>query len=822
MVTRVGGSAHAYPVAVTVPAPHTGTTVDATPTAGPAPSSRPTTDPATGLDAAAVAERVRKGLTNEVPAAPSRTVPEILRANIFTRFNLLMSVLLAIVLACQAYKDALFGGVVVGNALVGIVQELRAKRTLDALAVLSAPKALVVRDGEVRTMSVDEIVLDDIIELQPGHQVVADAVVSTTSNLEVDESLLTGESDPVVKSVGDEIMSGSFVVAGTGRAQVDKVGADAYAVRLAEEARRFTLSRSELMANVNKIVTWVAWALIPTGAVLLWSALRNDHASLRESLVTTVGGVVAMVPEGLILLTTVAFAVGVVRLARRRTLVQELPAIEILARVDVVCLDKTGTITSGDMDVAEIRDLPDGPDEQTSRAALAAIAWSDPHPNATQLALQGAFDAAPDDWVVDGTVSFSSARKWSATSFQGHGSWVVGAPEMVMSEAQYRDLAEEIGAEAANGRRVLAVAHADEPLAGEQLPSGLEPAALVMIEDQIRPDAPDTLDYFARQDVTLKVISGDNPITVGAVAARAGLHDADNVLDARTLPTDPEPLANAVAATTVFGRVSPHQKRSMVHALQARDHVVAMTGDGVNDVLALKDADVGIAMASGSEATRAVAQLVLLDSNFSGLPQVVAEGRKVINNLQRVASLFLTKTTWAILIALVAGVSGIPYPFLPRHLTLVGTFTIGVPAFFLALAPNADRVRGNFFGRVARVAVPSGVVAATATLVAYVWARTRPELSEAQTQTTAALVLTGVGMLVLIRTSRPFVMWKGLLVGAMCAAVLAAIVTGPGRRYFELDLPPSLGIWVAVGLVSLAAWLLVLVEVVLRRVLGPA
>ena len=774
-------------------------------------------DDAVGLTATEVAERAAAGLVNAVPDAPSRTFGQIIRANVFTRFNLLMGTLLAIVLSLGALKDALFGGVVIANAVVGIVQELRAKRTLDRLAVLSAPKAILVRDGEIVETGIASIVLDDIIELRPGHQVVADAVVTTANSLEIDESLLTGESDPVVKDPGDPLMSGSFVVAGSGRAQVNQIGAESYAARLAEEARRFTLAHSELRASIDQIVTWVGWALIPTGAVLIWSSIHNSEDSVRDSIVKATGGVVAMVPEGLILLTTVAFAVGVVRLAKHRTLVQELPAIETLARVDVVCLDKTGTITSGSMELAEIRDLPGGPDANTVSDALAAVAWSDPHPNATQVALQAHLPQAPPGWEVTGSVPFSSARKWSSTTFSEHGTWVIGAPEMVLSAEVMSVVEHEVSVEAAAGRRVLVIAHHDGAVEGETLPPGLPAAGLIMIEDQIRPDAAATLAYFASQGVTLKVISGDNPITVGAVAARAGLPDAENLIDARTLPEDPEALANAVEAGTVFGRVNPHQKRAMVAALQGRGHTVAMTGDGVNDVLALKDADVGIAMASGSEATRAVAQLVLLDSNFSGLPAVVDEGRRVVNNLQRVASLFLTKTTYAVLLAIVVGLSGIDYPFRPRHLTLIGTMTIGFPSFFLALAPNTERVRGDFFARVARVAIPSGIVAATATMVAYVWARSRPDLTLAQEQSMAVLVLAGVGFLVLIRTSRPFVPWKAGLVGFCAGAVALAIITPWGRRFFELDLPPSVGMWMAAGLVAIAAWILVAADLVVRR-----
>ncbi len=774
-------------------------------------------DPQLGLSAAQVEQRIAAGKVNSIPDSPSRTVGQILRANIFTRFNALMGTLLAIVLACRAYKDALFGGVIVANAVIGIVQELRAKRTLDRLAVLSAPRAFVVRDGHVTEHPLGDLVLDDVIDLRPGMQIPADADVIAAERLEVDESLLTGESDPVIKEVGDELFSGSFVVAGGGRGRVSKVGAEAYAARLAEEAKRFTLARSELRASMEQIITWVTWALIPTGAVLFWSQITSNHRSLRTALVSATGGVVAMVPEGLILLTSVAFAVGVIRLARRRTLVQELPAIETLARVDIVCLDKTGTITEGAMEVAGIHVL-DG-NESSVRAALGALAWSDHNPNATQQALQDHLPEPDQPWQIDGSIPFSSARKWSATSFEGHGSFVFGAPEMVLDDDEWQRLRPQVEEAARAGRRVLLLASSDSPLEAESLPHPLTPTALVFLEDRIRPDAPETLAYFAQEGVTLKVISGDNPTTVAAVAARAGLADADNALDARELPPidDVAALGRSVDAATVFGRVNPHQKRAMVGALQERGHVVAMTGDGVNDVLALKDADVGIAMASGSEATRAVAQLVLLDSNFSGLPQVVLEGRQVINNLQRVASLFLTKTTYALLIAVFTGITAITYPFLPRHLTLVGTMVIGIPSFFLALAPNHERVQGNFLRSVALVSIPSGLIAATATMVAYLIARSLEGVSVTQERTTAVLVLAGVSLLVVIRTARPFVLWKGLLVAAMGAGLFLAIVTPLGRRYFELTLPHAELLWISLGLVAASAWLLVLAAFVTRR-----
>ena len=764
-------------------------------------------DPDLGLTTAQVAARVADGRTNVVPRAPSRTMVEILRANVLTRFNALMAALVGIVVACQAYQDALFGGVIVANSAIGIAQEIRAKRTLDRLSVLAAPVAHVVRNGVVQKLAVAEIVLDDIIELRPGAQVVADAMAVSVDGLEIDESLLTGEADPEVKAAGDELLSGSFVIGGSGRARVVRVGADNYAARLAEEARRFTLANSELRASIDQIVTWVSWALIPAGIGLVWSQLRGSD-SIREALVAAVAGMVGMAPIGLELLTSVAFAVGVARLAKRRTLVQELPAVETLARVDVVCLDKTGTITEGSMAVDQVVGLDDSWGSSDIDLALAAIAYSDPHPNPTQQALGDRYPEAPLDWNRIGVVPFSSARKWSAAAFDGRGWFVFGAPEMVLPEASFAAIATQVETAAATGLRVLLLAQTGDDLDEDGLPDHIAPLALVMLMDKLRPDAADTLRFFAEQDVILKVISGDNPLTVSAVATRAGLAGADRAIDARSLSEDFEDLADALEASTVFGRVTPHQKRAMVGALQSRGHIVAMTGDGVNDVLALKDSDCGIAMASGSEATRAVAQIVLLDSSFAGLPHVVAEGRRVINNLQRVASLFLTKTTYAVVFAFVTGIVGLPFLFKPRHLTLVSTLCIGVPSFFLALAPNTDRVRGNFLRRVARDSVPFGLITATATMSVFLTAHYGRGLSLVQQRTAALIVLSGCSLIVLLRNARPLAGWKLALVVASGLSVAAAFAIPAGRRFFEIRLPPPDMISLAGGAVAAAALLM--------------
>jgi cation-transporting ATPase E len=744
---------------------------------------------AEGLTAAEVAQRTKAGLVNDTGERTSRTLSEIVRANVFTRFNAILGTMLAVIIVVGPIQDGLFGLVLVANALIGIVQELRAKRTLDQLAVLNAPIARVVRDGQVHEVPVETVVRDDLLELRTGDQIPCDGVVRVADGLEIDESLLTGESDPIDKRVDDEALSGSIVVAGNGRFQATRVGGDAYARKLAAEARQFKLTSSELMDGINLILRIITWILIPVSALLFWRQI-SDHP-LDEALRGTVAGVVGMVPEGLVLLTSIAFGVASLTLARRKVLVQELPAVEGLARVDVVCLDKTGTLTEGEIVFDELELLDAVTGEDTVRAALGALA-ADEHPNATLAALAPAFTSPPvsDGWTRTGAVSFSSARKWSAASFDGHGSWVMGAPEMVLDDATSpaRRRADEV---AAGGRRTLVLAHSDQPLSGEQLASDLEPVALVMFSEKVRPDAAETLQYFHEQGVTLKVISGDNPRTVAAVAAKVGLPDAGEGYDARELPDDQDALADILEQHSVFGRVTPQQKRAMVGALQSRGHVVAMTGDGVNDALALKDADIGVAMGSGAAATRAVAQLVLLDGKFAVLPGVVAEGRRVIANIERSANLFVSKTVYAVLIALAIVISGWRYPFLPRHLTIVSTFTIGIPGFFLALAPNSRRYIPGFILRVLRFTIPAGTVAAIAALVAYWLARYGNDLSVKESRTTAALVLIVTGLWILVLQARPFNWWKTLLVAAMVVSVAVILAVPWLRDFYALELPPS-------------------------------
>src|SRR5215831_16366661 len=737
--------------------------------------------PPAGLSSAQVAERRARGLTNLGGEHTSRSVAHILRANILTRFNLILGVLLAVILAFGQPQDALFGIVLVTNALIGIGQELRAKRTLDRLAVLSAPRVRVIRDGAAHEIAVDEVVADDLVDLRAGDQLVADGVVRASEGLEADESLLTGESEPVDKRAGDRLLSGSFVVAGSGDYQATGVGAEAYARKLAAQARRFTLVRSELVSGINQILRYVTWAIPPVAALLIISQLHG-HENVRDTVAGTVAALVGMVPQGLVLLTSVAFGVAAVTLARRRVLVQQLPAVEGLARVDVVCLDKTGTLTDGTIAFDSLIRLDDA---APAEAALGALA-DDEARNATLAAIGQAFPP-PWGWARQDAVPFSSARKWSAASFAGHGTWVLGAPELVLAGGQDELLrrAEDL---AATGHRVLVLAGTSGSLNGQALPRGLRAVAFVVLAERLRSDAPQTIGYFAAQGVALKVISGDSPRTVSAVAARAGVPQAGDPIDARDLPDDPGPLGTVLEEHSVFGRVTPHQKQDMVQALQTRGHTVAMTGDGVNDVLALKLADIGVAMGTGAPATKAVAELVLLDNSFGALPGVVAEGRRVTANIERVANLFITKTVWATLLAIATGAALLPYPFLPRHLTIIDTLAIGVPGFFLALAPNRRRYLPGFVGRVLRFTVPAGLIIAAATFSAYAFAHARG-LPLTEQRTAATLVALILSLCVLALLAMPLT-WRriALLVAALAGFVLLFPLSAV-RNFYALALP---------------------------------
>jgi cation-transporting ATPase E len=710
-------------------------------------------------------------------------VAEILRGNILTRFNFILGSLLVVILVVGQPQDALFGIVLVANALIGIVQELRAKRALDRLAVLSAPRVRVMRNGEPTDIASDSLVRGDLVEVRSGDQVVADGSVRESTGLQVDESLLTGESRPVDKEVHDSLLSGSFVSSGSGLYQATAVGTDSYARQLADEARRFSLVRSELMEGINRILRYITWAIVPV-AILTTISQLHANLSVDTALSGTVAALVGMVPQGLVLLTSVAFGVAAVGLARHGILVQQLPAVEGLARVDVVCFDKTGTLTDGvvafDRLVALDADTP-------VEGALGALA-DDENRNETLDAIARRFPA-PHGWVRQEAVAFSSARKWSGATFAEHGTWILGAPEIVVRDQP--EVTAEADRLAASGRRVVALASSVQPLEGDSLPEAPRAVALILFAEQLRPDALDTVAYFTEQGVALKVMSGDSPLTVGAVATQVHIPGADEPIDARNLPDDLEDLGRILQERSVFGRVTPRQKQAMVRALQAGGHTVAMTGDGVNDVLALKLADIGIAMGAGASATKAVAELVLLDDSFASVPMVVAEGRRVTANIERVANVFLTKTVWATLLAVMAGIALFSYPFLPRHLTIIDSLTIGIPCFFLALAPNLRRFRPGFVDRVLRFAVPAGIIIAGATFTTYAFAHARG-LPSVQQRTAATIVTLALGLYVLVLVALPLTWRRVLLVLAMLAGFLALFPLRSVRQFYELQLPHGL------------------------------
>ncbi len=809
---------------------------------------------AQGLSFKQVAHARAADETNEFDNSSSRSIVAILRANVFTIFNAILASAVVVVLAVGSWQDAVFGFVLLLNTLTGTIAELRAKRALDNLAVLAAPTAHVIRDGEAKDIEVSQVVLGELLELRSGDQVPADGQVLSSNGCEIDESILTGESVSVRKHENDQVLSGTTVIGGSARIRVTAVGEHSYANRLAMEARKYSVVTSELQEGTNRVLTWISWVIVPMTLLLLWSQLRVaggisgslNSGQWKGAVVLAVAGVVGMVPQGLVLLTSVNFAAAAMTLARRKVLVQELPAVEVLARVDMLCLDKTGTLTSGAVELDHIESClgsacadGDGGSPAAGKVSADAAAGGSAGTGSGAVVPASADDAARAAlaYLVGGSeanatgsaiaagltglepaqaryaIAFNSARKWSAVQTQA-GAYVLGAPEIVLAgstgsgstEADNADsdgtglgstdnaALERVKALAGTGKRVLVLAHSNQALDQSEnptLPKDLTAALLVVLAEQVRPDAAQTLDYFKRQGVAVRVISGDNPVTVAAIAAHLGLRNPDGGepvgVDARTLPAieDTQALADVLEKHTVFGRVTPEQKRAFVNALKSRGHTVAMTGDGVNDALALKDADLGIAMGNAAPATKAVSRLVLLNSQFDALPSVVAEGRRVIANMERVASLFLTKTTWAALLAAVVAITGFVYPFLPRQLTIVSSLTIGIPAFVLALAPTNQRYRAGFLARVLRLSVPAGVIVVVGVLCArltlILMGSNRNQISSVCT-----LVLVAGGLWLLSLTARPWVWWRAALVVIMSAAALAVVLLAPLRGFFDL------------------------------------
>lgn len=759
------------------------------------PLLHPTADK--GLTSAQAKALAEAGWDNRPVASPTKSDKQIVRENLLTYFNLIFVVLAVCLLLVGDWKDMTFLFIVAANAVIGIVQQLRSKRTIEKLTLLSAAKVRTVRDGVVVELVSDALVREDVIELTAGCQLPADATV-LTGQVQVNESLITGEADAIAKAAGDSLLSGSFVINGKCRARLDQVGADSYAAKLTLAAKKDAgPGKSEMMRSLDRLIRFIGVVLIPIGGALFYNQHAVQELGLRQAVVSTVAALIGMIPEGLFLLTSVALAVSVVRLARNRTLIHEMNAIETLARVDVLCVDKTGTVTSPQMEVREVvpLDVEAYPETEISDILGAFCRCLEPD-NDTAKAIAERYSYGPA-WPHRETVPFSSATKWSAVNFPGRGAYVLGAPEYVLG-SEFAPLEKRTAYYAEKGCRVLLLAQCDGAEPG-RLIGLVVPIALVVLENPIRPAAPKVFDYFHSQGVAVKVISGDNPVTVSAVAAQAGIDGAGSWVDARELQTDQD-IARAVGEYTVFGRVVPNQKRKIVRALQSQGHTVAMTGDGVNDVLALKDADCGVAMATGADAACQVAQLVLLDSDFAAMPKVVAEGRRVINNIQRASALYLVKNILSFFLAIITLFADFPYPFVPIQLTLISALTIGVPSFFLALEPNHDLVRGKFLHNVLRRAFPGGLTAIAVILFAelfvYTFGLTLEELS------TICVVLMAVnGLTVIYYAARPLDAKRIALLVTMSVALLAAIL------FF--------GEVFALSGLSFAAWLVLIVLVLL-------
>lgn len=745
-----------------------------------------TIDYSKGLSSEEVKEREKAGLRNGKHEAKTKSIKQIIVGNTCTLFNLLNFFLAACVIFVHSFKNLLFMGVILSNMLIGIVQEIRAKKTIDKLSLISAPRAKVIRDGVRKEINMEDLVKDDLYLLKRGDQVCADSVV-VSGVLEVDESLLTGENDPVHKEEGDEVLSGSFIISGDAKLKVVHVGADNYAYKIVNEAKYLQKPSSEMMEAINSIIKLVSICIVPMLIITFIKQFWILDRPFDKAVVSTVAAIIAMIPEGLVLLTSIVLAVSVVRLSKEKTLVQELYCIETLARVNMLCLDKTGTITEGKMKLGNVLRLVK---HEEIDDAIAAFVNAFEDDNATSAAIREEYPDNPG-WKTTGIIPFSSEKKWSLATFEDHGTYVLGAAEFLMSEHEKKKYASEYERYSAEGYRVLAFCHSEKESGKNELPKGMKTIAFLIIGDSVKKEAREILSYFSDQGVGIKIISGDNPITVSNIAKQAGVKNYENYVDASTLDTE-EKVKEAAEKYTVFGRVSPRQKLLLVKALKAKGLTVGMTGDGVNDVLALKEADCSVAMQSGSDAARNVSKLVLLDSNFSSMPKIVAEGRRSINNLERSATLFLEKTVYAILLALLFLFVRRPYPFVPIQLTLINALTIGAPSFLLALEPNYNLVKGKFFKNVMKTSLPGGIMVflnvAVETFVGSALGGTNEQIS-----TAAALITAYVSFLVLIRICRPFNAFRLALVIVLIAAFCVAFFAFGGFFGFA-GLP--IGMWI--------------------------
>ena len=764
------------------------------------------TNPETGLSSAQAQDRMDAGWGNLPIDPPGKTVGQIIKSNVFTYFNMLFFVLAAFVLVFGTWQNAMFLGVVFANIAIGIVQELRSKRTLDKLTLLTAPHGFVIRDGRQRKIPTSEMVRDDIVVFSAGSQIYADAVV-VSGECSANEALITGEADEIKKTPGSELLSGSFVVSGECRARLTQVGADSYANRLTLEAKEAKPpQQSEMMRSLTRLVQVIGIAIIPLGVLMAVKEIVWLGRSVSDGVVATVASLIGMIPEGLYLLTSMALAAGVVRLAQKKTLVHDMGCIETLARVDVLCVDKTGTVTENKMTVEDVVPLcPDRFEEGDIRLIMADYVGAMRADNDTMAALRRYFTGEVKQPAIK-AVPFTSAKKFGGVSFHEDETYLLGAPDVLLGE-RYGKYAAQIDAYSAKGCRVLLLALYDGQPDDEALDAEMLPISLILLSNKIRAEAPDTFKYFAEQGVAIKVISGDNAMAVSEVAKRAGIKGAESYVDARTLETD-EDIAAAVEKYTVFGRVTPDQKRRFVRALKAAGHTVAMTGDGVNDVLALKEADCSIAMASGSDAASQVSHIVLLESNFAAMPSVVAEGRRVINNIERSAALFLVKNIFSFSLAVISLIFTLPYPVTSAQMSLVSALTIGAPGFVLAMEPNTARIKGKFLPNVIYRALPGGLTDLILILGVILFCMVF-QVGENMMSTVCAIILNIVGLMVVHYTCKPYnLLRKAMMTGLTVAFVFCVLLLPQLFTLTSLDLPGAM-ILVVFALLSAPALMVI-------------
>ena len=727
-----------------------------------------------GLTDAEVQERIEKGQINLSDNHISKTTAEIIRCHTLTYFNFLNIFLGVLVIISGQFKNLTFLGVIICNSVIGIFQELKVKKLIDNLAVITASKVKVCRNGRFKDIPIEELVMDDLIAVENGNQIGADCEVLESDGIEVNESMITGESRPVRKKRGDTLWSGSFMVAGSGKAKVIHVGKDNYATQLASQAKQKKRASSEMQDSIKKIIKVTGTILIPVGILLFMSQWKIEDMTLSNALVNTVAGVIGMIPEGLVLLTSVSFILGVGRLAKKQALVQEMEAIEALARVNVLCLDKTGTITTGALEVVNL--IPFEEDLFRMTEVMNEIAFAFDDVNATQDALMAYFTKT-EKWKIQSKIPFSSDRKYRAIAFEGQGNYVLGAPEFLVKDNE--KLNEQVNACSKEGLRVLLLGKCRELNMQDMTVSGVVPSGLIVISDCIRPEAKGTFEYFASQNVNIKVISGDNPVTVSNIAVKAGLEGGEKYIDANTLPEDFEELREIVSNYTVYGRVKPEQKQRIIKAYQANGNVVGMVGDGVNDVLALKDANCGIAMAAGSDAAKQVAHIVLMDSNFASMKSIVREGRMIISNIERVSALYLTKTIYSVLLSVIFIILARTYPFVPIHLSIISTTAIGIPSFILTLEQTEGVTSKGFMRNVLRISLPGALTMVLMMLINQLVAGIMG--FEPSILSTYNLILAGfISQMVVWEVCHPMNRRRHILCIAVAAIFIAAIYLMPG------------------------------------------